>query len=283
MIGLVLSNPAPLGWAVDALPARTTEPLPVKATLLVCPAALLPQWEQEIKTHTRSGAITFATYLGLGGNSRRRGAIVDEPEDGSVGDEVLMRRRNLFVAGDPPVAECDVVLVSFETLRDELRKCQFDNQEGGGLPLSMPLGALGFWRVVLDEAQLVSQTTSKAALMCSAILRKHAWVVTGTPVTRSPDELHGLLAFLGVAPMHEKYLTPSRNYLGFGPSFGNGPSSLRVAAAPRPRRGYVVETRSVDASQVHLRLSLPRPVQAPRGRLARPHRQSAAGPHAPPR
>mmetsp|Transcript_7582 Transcript_7582/g.25932 ORF Transcript_7582/g.25932 Transcript_7582/m.25932 type:complete len:583 (-) Transcript_7582:97-1845(-) len=47
---------------------------------------------------------------------------------------------------------------------------------------------------------------SKAALMCSAILRRHAWVVTGTPINRSPDELHGLLAFLGVAPLSDKHV-----------------------------------------------------------------------------
>ncbi|EGB11669.1 hypothetical protein AURANDRAFT_15768, partial [Aureococcus anophagefferens] len=173
LIGLVLSNPAPPGWAADALPATTTEPVAVKSTLLVCPAALLPQWEQELATHVKEGALT----------------------------------RHLFGDGDgaaPDLAACDVVLCSFETLRDELRKCHFD--EDDGLPLSTPLGAVGFWRVVLDEAQLVCQTTSKAALMCSAILRRHAWVVTGTPINRSPDELHGLLAFLGVAPLSDKHV-----------------------------------------------------------------------------
>lgn len=46
----------------------------------------------------------------------------------------------------------------------------------------MPLGALGFWRVILDEAQLVSKETSKAAVICSEIWRRHAWIATGTPI-----------------------------------------------------------------------------------------------------
>ena len=226
LIGLVLSNPAPPGWAVDALPATTTEPVAVKSTLLVCPAALLPQWEQELATHVKEGALTVTTYLGLG-NKKMRLAAAPEPEaddeglrrrrrrgeaaaaaaPADAGVEVLARKRHLFGDGDgaaPDLAACDVVLCSFETLRDELRKCHFD--EDDGLPLSTPLGAVGFWRVVLDEAQLVCQTTSKAALMCSAILRRHAWVVTGTPINRSPDELHGLLAFLGVAPLSDKHV-----------------------------------------------------------------------------
>ena len=39
VLGLILSNPAPEGWAVEKLPARTNEPVPCKATLLVCSGA----------------------------------------------------------------------------------------------------------------------------------------------------------------------------------------------------------------------------------------------------
>jgi len=80
------------------------------------------------------------------------------------------------------VEQCDVILVSFETLRDELRKTSLS--EGG---LDMPLGALGFWRIILDEAQLVSQTTSRAALMCSDLWRRHAWVATGKHIRAPPS------------------------------------------------------------------------------------------------
>jgi E3 ubiquitin-protein ligase SHPRH len=45
-----------------------------------------------------------------------------------------------------------------------------------------PLEQLGFWRIVLDEAQLVSQTNSVAAQMAAHLWRWHAWVVTGTPI-----------------------------------------------------------------------------------------------------
>ena len=69
--------------------------------------------------------------------------------------------------------------------------------------MDLPLGALGFWRVILDEAQLVSQSTSRAAVVCSDLWRRHAWVATGTPINAKIDELHGLLAFLGTAPFHE--------------------------------------------------------------------------------
>ncbi len=47
----------------------------------------------------------------------------------------------------------------------------------------------GFWRLVLDEAQLVASSSSVAALMTSALWRRHAWVVTGTPITSRVEEI----------------------------------------------------------------------------------------------
>lgn len=37
----------------------------------------------------------------------------------------------------------------------------------------------GFWRIMLDEAQLVANTSSIAAQVASSLWRRHAWVVTG--------------------------------------------------------------------------------------------------------
>ena len=52
-----------------------------------------------------------------------------------------------------------------------------------------PLLQFGFWRVMLDEAQLVAATSSVAAQMTSSLWRRHAWVVTGTPITTRLDEI----------------------------------------------------------------------------------------------
>ena len=38
-------------------------------------------------------------------------------------------------------------------------------------------------QVVLDEAQLVANSSSVAAVMASSLWRRHAWVCTGTPIT----------------------------------------------------------------------------------------------------
>ena len=55
-------------------------------------------------------------------------------------------------------------------------------------PCRSKLLQFGFWRVMLDEAQLVAASSSAAAVMCSSLWRRHAWVVSGTPVNRGKAE-----------------------------------------------------------------------------------------------
>jgi E3 ubiquitin-protein ligase SHPRH len=81
--------------------------------------------------------------------------------------------------------------MSYEDLRAEL-----------GWRAKSPLARVGLWRLALDEAQLVANSSSVAAAMASSLWRRHAWVVTGTPVSASLDELRGLLEFLGVEPFY---------------------------------------------------------------------------------
>lgn len=45
--------------------------------------------------------------------------------------------------------------------------------------------------VILDEAQLVANSSSVAAVMASSLWRRHAWVVTGTPISSKLDEIKG--------------------------------------------------------------------------------------------
>lgn len=57
-------------------------------------------------------------------------------------------------------------------------------------PLPLP-ACLPACSVVLDEAQLVANSSSVAALVASSLWRRHAWVVTGTPIASRLDEIKG--------------------------------------------------------------------------------------------
>lgn len=56
---------------------------------------------------------------------------------------------------------------------------------------------------MLDEAQLVANTNSVAAEMASSLWRRHAWVVTGTPISSKLNEVAGLCEFLDAAPFYK--------------------------------------------------------------------------------
>ena len=58
---------------------------------------------------------------------------------------------------------------------------------------------------MLDEAQLVANTNSAAAVTASDLYRRQAWVVTGTPISsaRKLDEFKGLCEFLDYKPFYQ--------------------------------------------------------------------------------
>lgn len=68
-----------------------------------------------------------------------------------------------------------------------------------------PLTRLCWWRVCLDEAQMVETSTAKAAEMAGKLPARHRWCITGTPLSRGLEDLFGLLYFLRAAPLHDKF------------------------------------------------------------------------------
>ncbi len=93
-----------------------------------------------------------------------------------------------------PLPDLDIIFLSYEQMRKELSKRQESH-----------LIKFGFWRIMLDEAQLVANSNSVAAVMASGLWRRHAWVITGTPVSSKLDEVKGLLEFLALEPFYHSH------------------------------------------------------------------------------
>ncbi|GFR42969.1 hypothetical protein Agub_g3967, partial [Astrephomene gubernaculifera] len=169
--------------------------------------------------------------LGCGGGGAKRGAgggggaaVGGSEEDGEdVAESMVVSARQL--------ASADVVLTSYEALRrdvarqpdvvrqeqegdvrpDEGEEGEEQQQEGRSLRrgkryevVPTPLTRLRWWRVVLDEAQMVESGAARAAEMALKLHTVHRWCVSGTPISRGLEDLYGLLAFLRARPWSER-------------------------------------------------------------------------------
>ena len=151
--------------------------------------------------------------------------------------QLEQRRRDLAERSTYHLARCDIVLTTYKALRDDLgHDTSPDAGEGkgargggandgrgaGGLSarstantrvrrrpqmyrvLPSPLTAIKWWRVCLDEAQMVETPTAQAAAMALRLDTCIRWCITGTPIQRGYEDLYGLLLFLRAAPFADR-------------------------------------------------------------------------------
>jgi E3 ubiquitin-protein ligase SHPRH len=156
---------------------------PSGATLIISPPSILEQWRDEIKAH--APWLKVKHYKGLPPPSAR------EKEHMEATVENLM--------------EYDVVLTTYTVLSREIhfakplpdRSLRHKKQHE---PRKSPLVQISWWRVCLDEAQMVESGVSQAATVARIIPRCNAWAVSGTPLRKDVQDLRGLLTFLRYEP-----------------------------------------------------------------------------------
>ncbi|XP_029972883.1 E3 ubiquitin-protein ligase SHPRH isoform X1 [Salarias fasciatus] len=164
------------------------KPVSTGATLIISPSSICHQWVEEINRHIRSASLRVLVYQGV----KKHGFI--QPH---------------------MLAEQDVVITTYDVLRSELNYVdiphsnskdgrRFRNQKRY-MAVPSPLVAVEWWRICLDEAQMVECPTAKAAEMALRLASVNRWCVSGTPVQRGLEDLYGLVLFLGVDPYWVKH------------------------------------------------------------------------------
>jgi E3 ubiquitin-protein ligase SHPRH len=154
--------------------------IPSGATLIVTPESLRQQWMSEISRHAPGLRYTF--YQGC-------------KREGREGDDAAQR-----------LAEYDVVITTHSILSAELHFTTEPSQrprrhaQAYERPKS-PLIQVAWWRLCLDEAQMVENSMSQAAKIARVIPRDISWAISGTPVKDDVQDLYGLLMFLGYEPL----------------------------------------------------------------------------------
>ena len=153
------------------------------ATLIVSPSSISFQWIEEIQKHVKHKDIKMLFYKG----SKEMG---------------YMQARTL--------ASYDIVVTTYETLAAETNYVDLphsNSSEGRRfrnpkryMAMPSPIVCIEWWRICLDEAQMIESTTTKTAEMAMKLSAVNRWCVTGTPVGKSVNDLYGLLVFLQIDP-----------------------------------------------------------------------------------
>ncbi|XP_069866789.1 E3 ubiquitin-protein ligase SHPRH isoform X1 [Dipodomys merriami] len=159
------------------------EPVSTRATLIISPSSICHQWVDEINRHVKSSSLRVLVYQGV-------------KKDGFLQPHFL--------------AEQDIVIITYDVLRSELNYVDIphSNSEDGRrlrnqkryMAIPSPLVAVEWWRICLDEAQMVECPTVKAAEMAQRLTGINRWCISGTPVQRGLEDLFGLVVFLGIEP-----------------------------------------------------------------------------------
>lgn len=149
------------------------------ATLIITPPSILEQWRSEMHMHAPD--LKILHYKGLPPSS------ASKKERAAATVEELMRY--------------DVVLTTYGVLSKEIHHAtpppdRSSRHEKRHERRKSPLVEISWWRVCLDEAQMVESGVSNAAKVARVIPRCNAWAVSGTPLRKDVQDLRGLLTFL---------------------------------------------------------------------------------------
>ncbi|XP_022141407.1 helicase-like transcription factor CHR28 [Momordica charantia] len=185
---------------------------PAAGTLVVCPASILRQWARELDEKvTEEAKLLVLIYHG---GSRTR-----DPDELAKYDVVLTTYSIVTneVPKQPLVDEDDAEekngerygLSSDFSINRKRKKTSMGSKKsrkgrkGTGISIecdSGPLARVGWFRVILDEAQTIKNHRTQVARACCSLRAKRRWCLSGTPIQNAIDDLYSYFRFLRYDP-----------------------------------------------------------------------------------
>ncbi|OLL25184.1 putative ATP-dependent helicase [Neolecta irregularis DAH-3] len=170
--GGILADDMGLGKTVQILALILANPSPSKKqpTLVVVPLSLLDQWHREISTKTN------LTVLKHHGTKR--------------------------ATSGEGIRKHDIIVTTYDIIRSEWNGLEYTEKNKDD-EFGIGCFKVVWHRIVLDEAQIIKNRSSKAARAVCALDSRNKWCLTGTPIQNSVDELYSLIKFLRIQPFSD--------------------------------------------------------------------------------
>ncbi|CAA6658431.1 unnamed protein product [Spirodela intermedia] len=166
---------------------------PAAGTLVVCPTSVLRQWADELKQKVTSKA--NLSVLVYHGSNRTR-----DPDELIKYDVVLTTYS---------IVSMEVPMRSIANKGDGEKEGQMQGafpwnrllvEKRNTHSAARPLAKVGWFRVILDEAQTIKNHRTQVARACWGLRAKRRWCLSGTPIQNAIDDLYSYFRFLRYEP-----------------------------------------------------------------------------------
>lgn len=184
---------------------------PAAGTLVVCPASVLRQWARELDDKVADEAkLSVLIYHG--------GSRTKDPVELAKYDVVLttysivtneVPKRPIVDEDEADEKNGEKYGLSSEFSINKKRKnpSKISKKRGrkgiDSSSIDFDCGALarvGWFRVVLDEAQTIKNHRTQVARACCSLRAKRRWCLSGTPIQNAIDDLYSYFRFLRYDP-----------------------------------------------------------------------------------
>ncbi|KAL5223240.1 hypothetical protein ABZP36_027953 [Zizania latifolia] len=183
---------------------------PAAGTLVVCPTSVLRQWAEELRTKVTSTAnLSFLIYHG---SNRTK-----DPNDLTKYDVVLttyaivsmeVPKQSSPDSDDEEKGKPDRYGAPVGSSGSKKRKAPSSKKKKSGSTQEnslseKPLAKVGWFRVILDEAQSIKNYRTQVARACWGLRAKRRWCLSGTPIQNAVEDLYSYFRFLRYDPYAE--------------------------------------------------------------------------------
>lgn len=142
-----------------------------RGTLVVCHVSLVGQWIDEAKSKLSNPGLVYPYH----GQSRKRDAAT--------------------------LAKNAIVVTTYQTLASDATY----HANKGGADYCAPCEQVRWWRIICDESHSLREASTKKSLACMQLVGDHKWLVSGTPVNTSLNDLRNQLKFIGLEDVDEMF------------------------------------------------------------------------------